>query len=64
VERRRRRRERLQAAAVPSQIAVCVITRKKSGNIGVTSVEAFIQLIYFKIIIGGFPAYTYTMNFL
>jgi hypothetical protein len=50
VERRRRRRERLQAAAVPSQIAVCVITRKKSGNVGVTSVEAFIQLIYFKIV--------------
>jgi hypothetical protein len=58
VERRRRRRERLQAAAVPSQLfAVYVITRKKSGNVGVTSVEAFIQLIYFIKTIGGFSAY-------
>jgi hypothetical protein len=40
------------------KIIACMTTRKKSGNVGVTSVEAFIQLLYFKIIIGRFSAYT------
>jgi hypothetical protein len=50
-------RDRLQAAAVQTSLFCCVCD-KKSGNVGVTSVEACIQLIYFTITLGGFSAYT------